>query len=78
MMSLVQEKFFFLKKKNNPQPTEMQRSLCSHRHNKNEEEVDATKFTVGKRKLFFFFYLLKICYLLCCLKCRGYETKLFS
>lgn len=31
----------------------MQRSLCSHRHNKNEEEVDATKFTVGKRKLFF-------------------------
>lgn len=59
MMSLVQEKFFFLKKKNNPQPTEMQRSLCSHRHNKNEEEVDATKFTVGKRKLFFFFTSLR-------------------
>lgn len=50
MMSLVQEKFQEKKKKT--QPTEMQRSLCSHRH-KNEEEVDATKFTVGKRKLFF-------------------------
>lgn len=59
MMSLVQEKFPKKKKK----PTETQRSLCSHGHTKNEEEVDATKFTVGKRKLFF---LLTICYYLFC------------
>lgn len=40
----------------------MQRSLCSHRHAKNEEEVDATKLTVGKRKGFFFSSLRSVIY----------------